>query len=561
MAVLLTLVVASIVGRTLWLARESPLERRISKLFLQANGAVGSTKLAYDPELITAPPVSPKSDALRTQERPATAHLAPKTPTAKSLDNDKPPKTTLSEKERDFYPSYALREWRAVVNSESVTAAEWRRYGITLALFHKPGALAAFSKVATAASMLATQTDRETTAQGSKRHRRRELANPFGHGKVDVPLAQELATWREIYDDAPVNQAHVPALRQTLHALRLGWFEHIALGQLYARAGMNSEAQREADIAQESARWVKIIYNIPEWGALFGFLALLYLGVTGLVRHFSRATPTYGPDSGGLSPLATQPPATSTAIFPVPALLFAFIVYLITHVLLGYLASNLLKPLMPALDSWSSSDLLRFASIEQYILYLPVLFVPLLVLKAIAPFDPLTGERVTLRTLLHRLGYHTESIRQEMMAAMGAYVLMLPVLVASQLISSRLFSHFHTPVNPAEFEMLAAHVPLDRLLVLITAAVCAPIVEETLFRGVLYNALRARFGIPGGIALSAAIFAIVHPTLPGGFLPIWTVGATLAILYERQRSLIPGIILHGIYNGIIMLTGFAIFSS
>ncbi|MFQ5574249.1 MAG: lysostaphin resistance A-like protein, partial [Terriglobia bacterium] len=48
------------------------------------------------------------------------------------------------------------------------------------------------------------------------------------------------------------------------------------------------------------------------------------------------------------------------------------------------------------------------------------------------------------------------------------------------------------------------------LAVLVTAGL-VPFVEEFFFRGFVYPAFRNRFGIAGGIAMSAAIFAIFHP--------------------------------------------------
>src|SRR5262249_27457942 len=92
-----------------------------------------------------------------------------------------------------------------------------------------------------------------------------------------------------------------------------------------------------------------------------------------------------------------------------------------------------------------------------------------------------------------------------------------------------------------------------RLALLVIAAVGAPFFEELFFRGVLYGALRRRFGVGVGIAGSAGLFAALHPQLPLGFLPLFFLGAVLAALYEWRKSLVPGMLFHMIQNSFVFL--------
>lgn len=48
------------------------------------------------------------------------------------------------------------------------------------------------------------------------------------------------------------------------------------------------------------------------------------------------------------------------------------------------------------------------------------------------------------------------------------------------------------------------------LLLLIIAALIAPIVEETAFGGVIYGYLRSRVGVINGIILNGLIFGMAH---------------------------------------------------
>lgn len=94
------------------------------------------------------------------------------------------------------------------------------------------------------------------------------------------------------------------------------------------------------------------------------------------------------------------------------------------------------------------------------------------------------------------------------------------------------------------------------ILMLLLAGVAAPIVEETLFRGVLYGWLRTRMPIALAIMLSAAVFSGVH------FIPIllpalFVVGIILAVVYEWSHSLWVSILLHSIQNSIAVIVIFA----
>jgi membrane protease YdiL (CAAX protease family) len=91
----------------------------------------------------------------------------------------------------------------------------------------------------------------------------------------------------------------------------------------------------------------------------------------------------------------------------------------------------------------------------------------------------------------------------------------------------------------------------------LVACVAAPVVEEIMFRGVLYRHLREANDGWGGVRsilisalLSSFVFAIIHPQ---GFLgaPVLMALATaFALAREWRQSLLPSMIAHGINNGI-----------
>ncbi|MBD2101515.1 CPBP family intramembrane glutamic endopeptidase [Leptolyngbya sp. FACHB-261] len=82
-------------------------------------------------------------------------------------------------------------------------------------------------------------------------------------------------------------------------------------------------------------------------------------------------------------------------------------------------------------------------------------------------------------------------------------------------------------------------------------AVAAPIVEEILFRGMLYPYLRSRTSRSNAVLLSAGIFASIH------FIPVlwpflFNLGIALALVTERYKSIYPAILLHGLNNALVV---------
>jgi membrane protease YdiL (CAAX protease family) len=77
----------------------------------------------------------------------------------------------------------------------------------------------------------------------------------------------------------------------------------------------------------------------------------------------------------------------------------------------------------------------------------------------------------------------------------------------------------------------------------------APLIEELVYRGVLYRAFRDRGGVALGVVGSSLVFAFAHFE-PDHFLPLFLIGAALAWISERAGSLRPAIALHAFYNGL-----------
>jgi membrane protease YdiL (CAAX protease family) len=84
---------------------------------------------------------------------------------------------------------------------------------------------------------------------------------------------------------------------------------------------------------------------------------------------------------------------------------------------------------------------------------------------------------------------------------------------------------------------------------LATVMIAAPLGEELFFRGFAQPALQRSWGPVAAVLVSGAMFALIHLDRVG-FLGLWEIGITLALLRYATGSLWPSILCHAVNNGI-----------
>ncbi len=114
------------------------------------------------------------------------------------------------------------------------------------------------------------------------------------------------------------------------------------------------------------------------------------------------------------------------------------------------------------------------------------------------------------------------------------------------------------PAHPIAGEIAKGGLA-TKLMILLLASVAAPIVEETMFRGVLYRHLRASsrtLGLAGavimGTIVNSFIFAIVHPQGWFAVPALMSLSITFTLLREWRGTLVPSMVVHGTSNGLVM---------
>ncbi len=98
-----------------------------------------------------------------------------------------------------------------------------------------------------------------------------------------------------------------------------------------------------------------------------------------------------------------------------------------------------------------------------------------------------------------------------------------------------------------DFDLLGGSGGLwGRAIFAISVVLVAPIVEESLFRGLLQGALESRFQVWTAIVLAAIPFALLHGFAPAIFFVFWSLPVGWVVW--RTGSIRPAVVVHAINN-------------
>ena len=161
---------------------------------------------------------------------------------------------------------------------------------------------------------------------------------------------------------------------------------------------------------------------------------------------------------------------------------------------------------------------------------------------------------------------------KELLFGIAGYAMMLPFLGIGLIVTLILmflqgaltagaggdpFAGTGGPAHPIVLEIAHGDMQL-RILLVVLATIAAPIVEETMFRGVLYRQLRTsmkRFGIAINIVMSmlltSFIFAAIHPQGWVAIPALMGIAVGMNMMREWRGTLIPSMTVHCLSNGLV----------
>lgn len=101
----------------------------------------------------------------------------------------------------------------------------------------------------------------------------------------------------------------------------------------------------------------------------------------------------------------------------------------------------------------------------------------------------------------------------------------------------------------------------SRFIGILLIVIVAPIVEEYVFRGYIFDGIRQKRSLGFTFAITAALFTLPHMIAYSDYLPsaviLFILGLLLAYFRERFESLLPAIVLHATYNLCLVLFSLA----
>jgi membrane protease YdiL (CAAX protease family) len=144
---------------------------------------------------------------------------------------------------------------------------------------------------------------------------------------------------------------------------------------------------------------------------------------------------------------------------------------------------------------------------------------------------------------LRALGLHWPQPRDLAYGLAGTVAMFLATQIAAVVQSALL----HTKVTETSVELFSSTTD-PRLLagMVVVAVVIAPITEELVFRGFLFNALHRYFPVWIAIVLSSLMFGLLHGLT--AWFPLGCAGAVLALVYYRSGSLTAAMLTHALFN-------------
>ena len=126
-----------------------------------------------------------------------------------------------------------------------------------------------------------------------------------------------------------------------------------------------------------------------------------------------------------------------------------------------------------------------------------------------------------------------------------------PALLVISLISSQVLSGY--PKQESVQKLTETQSLKEIFNIAIYALVVAPVLEEFLFRGILFRAMKRPCGVGPALVISSILFGLVHRNVLS-FVPLTFLGIILALSYERTGDLRTCILIHAFFNGFMVFS-------
>jgi membrane protease YdiL (CAAX protease family) len=343
--------------------------------------------------------------------------------------------------------------------------------------------------------------------------------------------SDEAKMWRALYlESKPLTPKSCRAYSATIRDLDLRWFEHLVLAKLYQRCGMIDKAKTATDTAYRKAQRTVVVLMVL-------LIAVGILGVIGVAvlilcgRKFILK----------IHQQADYPLSPGFREFKSSYLLSIFIVYWL--ILTG---SELIGEIILAVAFFATITL--NLAVETIYIYVKT---GSYLLGGVLAFAYLLSKLSSIRWPLEAIGLKTKEWKREVLAGVGGYACILPLLLVGALITQWITGPSDKPTNLVNPLIAEAKGISELIALFLLVGIAAPFFEEIFFRGVMLTSFRTKWAPLTAVVLSAATFALMHPV--NGFLPIFGIGLVLAGLTYERKSLLAPMVAHSLNNIVAFL--------
>ena len=385
---------------------------------------------------------------------------------------------------------------------------------------------------------------------------------------VNTPKAQTSA--QQIVPTAEVLQglwSNPPRLLPNADAILSknlkGWFRFQALSKLYSLQQRPDAAlalvATEQATAQSAFLRLLAVGAMPVFGSFLGIAILLTWGIrTFLKQQPDKRLETQGgmdenpslmgkeladaaispyqasaPESGGSGITASERTMPGAVLWPTETIWQVMVLWFTAFFGVSYVFVPLVVSLLGIKPSTFDGRLQAYFALFSYGC---LMVVGLGILQiSLQPYIPSVLRWLRLNLKGNWIGW-----------GLGGYFVALPLVLIISLLNQKLLKD-QGGGNPILEIILQGHDNFTIALLWFLVAVCAPLFEETLFRGFFLTSLTRYMPAWQAIALSGFIFALAHLNL-GDVLPLTLLGMVLGTVYWRSRNLLSSILLHSIWN-------------
>lgn len=340
-------------------------------------------------------------------------------------------------------------------------------------------------------------------------------------------LKHDAALLRTIYEGDLSSAALTPAQVNDLRN-RHAWFAQVALA--YNAPPANPERRQ---LAREAMRVLiaamvmgSLVLGAGAAGFVLFIVAAVKAGATGLRARFLPSLRSFG------APSALELRSWESTGIPTTVFIATFALFLFAFIAVALGAAGV--------EAFTGIDISAF----------------IIWPTALIALWPLT-QGVAWAQLRAALGWHANGagmtgILREMGFGIIGYLAGMPILFAGILLTLIITLLTQTDAShPIAQEIDFASV-WSIVGIYFLAAVWAPLVEETFFRGSLYFHLRRRWAAPGAALLTGFIFAAIHPQGLAGIPVLTAMGMNFCLIREWRGSLIGPMTAHALNNGVIV---------